>query len=95
MARESSFLLDALLAMLIAILAWVALRKVFFPSGKSFFDEARSLLGQRMELREQVDGVKRQFALGELDSKHYRAAINHLLQELAVIERKLKRLGFG
>lgn len=96
MERASGFLLDVMLAVLIAILAFVALRKVLLPSKKqSFFEEARELLAKRIDLKEDLEGLKRQFTSGELDSRHYKAALNHQLQELTVIERKIKRFGFA
>lgn len=96
MAREAGFLLDAMLVILLAVLVYVALRKFVFPVGKkTFFDGARDLLSQKIDLKEQQESLKKQFVLGELDSKHYRTALNHNLQELALIERKLKRLGFA
>lgn len=96
MASQSSVFLDAMLVMLIAILAYVALRKVFFPYKKpTYYQEARGLLEKRLDLKENLDSLKGQFVSGELDSKHYRSSLNHMMQELSLVERKLKQIGFG
>lgn len=89
-------LLDVMLAVLIAILAFVVLRKLLVPAKKqTFFEEARELLAKRIDLKEDLESLKQQFVSGELDSKHYKAALNHSNEELTILGRKLKRLGFA
>ncbi len=98
MAAEAGFFLDAILVILLSVLAYLIIRKVFLGSAipkRGLFEQARDLVDARAELEEEQQSLKKQFVLGELDNRHYKLALNRNLEQLNLVERKLARMGFG